>query len=605
MLKIIYQKIRPLLFVLFILLLAYCQDEKITPLIPESVVKLSDSCELLSFGFNKEQNSKLTENKQADIAGKPDTLYFHFLHFTDLSALIASFEISRGASMLIDTIVQISDTTSNNFFELVNYTVLAENDTNKYEFCVKTSYPLLFGTIGYSGDTVRVGAGDFDKEELFSVSNLPDGVWEYELEIDKFSCHSTVLVEGNSFIIPNFLSKEEWLNFNDGADCAMSAILRLSSEALNITDSTFHFSINREQYVIRSWQDLQCMNYDLAGHYTMEKDVYFPLPGTHSFPEEGFSPIGDSLKMPFTGSFDGKDHVIYDFFIRRFSDTVRYIGLFGVIERKMDRIPIIKNVGIEIAGREERGGLSGGWYSGGIAGWNEGKIINCYVKGDIFSDSPSTEPGGSGGLAGCNWGGEIERCSAFGGKVTANVKAGGLVGENASGGKISRSCSRQQVVLTGIPVYPNQTIAGGGLVGENSTSSEIINCYATGSVSGRENIGGFVGRHATISTIRLSYASGKVIEINNTNSITVGGFAGEIYGQPDRRSVTDCYWGTAANPGLDGVGEGAITGIDGASDEDFSSKSTFIGWDFTYIWDINSSYNNNKAYLVDVKGQAD
>ena len=403
----------------------------------------------------------------------------------------------------------------------------------------------------------------------------------------------------NSFIIPNFISEKEWLSVNNGKDLKFPLQLTLSCDSLQIKDSTFVFELYREQYTVRSWQDLQYVSKDLSGHYQMKKDVVFPLPGTNDFSEHGFMPLGDSIVQPFKGSFNGNNHIIKDFFIRRNSDTTRYVGLFGFVERKMDIVPIIQNIGMEISDRYERGGVSGGWFTGGLIGWNEGKVINCYVKGTVESKSPVGEPGACGGLVGFNRGGEIISCAAFNGTVTGAMQVGGLVGENSNKGKIFKSYTSQEVYLSGLGSYDDEhDISGGGFVGRNTLSSQIINCYATGNIEGKLGIGGFAGRHSSGSTIRCCYTTSKVTELNHDVSKSVGGFIGHLFENPDRRSVTDCYWNIASNPGLDGVGDGPATGIDGRSILDFKSIEMFIGWDFPVTWNINPFLNNGMAHLV-------
>lgn len=501
--------------VLAIYFLLGCNPDKIEPILP-APPPLSDECELYSYTLKAFFNPSIT----ADYKVEPveDTLFYIFPHFTDLSKIVSSFEISKGATLEMDSLIQRSDTTANSFYDLLNYTVVAENDSNRYNFFVKSACPLVFSTIGHSGEVDRVGGGDFSKEQLYSVSNICNGKWEYAVEALGFDYTSSVVVANNEFSIPNFIPEEEWLIINGGNDLKFPFRLSLTCDSLNIKDSTFVFEIFREQYTVRSWQDLQYISKDLNGHYEMKKDIVFPLPGTNGFSEHGFLPLGDSIVRPFKGSLNGNHHTIKDFYIRRDSDTMRYVGLFGFVERKMDIVPIIKNVGLEISDRIERGGVSGGWFTGGLIGWNEGKVINCYVKGSVESKSPLGEPGACGGLIGCNRGGEVISCLAFNGSVTGANHVGGLVGENSAKGKVFKSCASQKVYLSGLGDYDDEhDISGGGFVGRNTLTSEILNCYATGSIEGRLGIGGFVGRHSSGSTIRCCYTTAQVILIRWTS----------------------------------------------------------------------------------------
>ena len=153
---------------------------------------MSSECELLSFAINAELNPSLKRNYIGGVDG--DTMEFVFNHFTDLSAIVASFEISKGATLRLDTIMQQSDTTKNNFYELLQYQVVAENDSNTTDFWVKSTYPLVFNTLGYSKDSARVGGGDFSKTVLYEVNNIHNGSWKYSLEANGFKHASEVKV---------------------------------------------------------------------------------------------------------------------------------------------------------------------------------------------------------------------------------------------------------------------------------------------------------------------------------------------------------------------------------------------------------------------------
>lgn len=155
--------------------------------------------------------------------------------------------------------------------------------------------------------------------------------------------------------------------------------------------------------------------------------------------------------VPFTGTFDGNGFKILQVFI----SGNRYLGLFGQIGSgaKVENLGIID---IKLG--------DSGQYAGGLAGYNRGKITNCYsiirqASGDTLSSS-----------------------------------RGGLVGYNAEGGTIA-DC------------YSSSSIAGsrsvGGLVGTNY--GRVTGCYSTGNVHGGQSIGGLVGDNK--GTIRDCYST--------------------------------------------------------------------------------------------------
>ena len=162
-----------LLFV-FLSLLS-CSPEKIEPILPP-LPPLSDECELFSYNLQAFLNETLHFDYTAE--PKEDTITFWFPHFTDLYSITASFEISTGATLVIDSLIQKSDTTTNSFFNTLKYTVIAENDSNKYDFSVKSEYPLILSTLSHSDEVNRIGGGDFSKEHLYSVSNICNGKWD-------------------------------------------------------------------------------------------------------------------------------------------------------------------------------------------------------------------------------------------------------------------------------------------------------------------------------------------------------------------------------------------------------------------------------------------
>lgn len=554
------------------------------------------------YSFKVAHNSQIETDRTGQINETGDTVTVYIPHFISVATLVADFEIAEGSSAKINGIKQTSGTTANNFTENVDY-VLSAGQGDEYRFTVKCINQLILSVCGYSSDTTRIGAGDFTREELFKINNIKNGKWDYTITIGEYSHTGTSEATGNNFTMPNFLAEEEWLSLNNGKDGEITITIDLSSSENGIPLGQYEFTLPREQYSIKSWQDLQAMKYDLLGNYKIYNDIEFPYPGIDNFPKEGFKPIGDSLESSFKGSLDGQDYSIKNFYINRNNQETRYVGLFGVIERRADMLPVIKNLGIEISDREENGGVTGGFYAGGIAGWNEGKIINCYVKGSVTTTGLSTEPGGAGGLVGINYGGEIDRCFSSDGQIESIMQAGGLVSENTHEGKIARCWAGQYVVITGTGGYGQQTLAAGGFAGKNSEGASIINCYATGDVTGYESLGGFVGNHTNASTIRTSYSTGNVIEVDAGGSTNIGGFIGEIEGTLERRSVTDSYWNMAANPGLDGVGEGEDYGIDGRSVLEFKNDIMYMGWDFTTTWGITANYNSGFAYLLNVKGQ--
>ncbi|MGA2916858.1 MAG: GLUG motif-containing protein [Sedimentisphaerales bacterium] len=165
--------------------------------------------------------------------------------------------------------------------------------------------------------------------------------------------------------------------------------------------------------------------------------------------------------MTFNGIFDGDKHSIISL---KINTNGPYLGLFGNIGSD----GIVNNLCIEdvnIIGPESS-------CIGGLCGWNDGRITNCYSTGNVTGSYTT------GGLCGWN-NGRITNCYS-----TSNVSGynftGTLCGVNA--GRITNCYSTGNV--TGI-------YSTGGLCGRNLYS--IINCYSTDNVSGNDQTGGLCG----------------------------------------------------------------------------------------------------------------
>jgi hypothetical protein len=96
---------------------------------------------------------------------------------------------------------------------------------------------------------------------------------------------------------------------------------------------------------------------------------------------------------------------------------------------------------------------------------------------------------------------EIKNLGIYGGSVSGGQYVGGLVGQN-NGGTVTCCYSMSDVAGTGNYV--------GGLAGYST--GVITSCYATGAVTGQNNVGGLVGSGSSISFCNISfcYATGKV-----------------------------------------------------------------------------------------------
>ncbi len=280
------------------------------------------------------------------------------------------------------------------------------------------------------------------------------------------------------------------------------------------------------------------MNMYLSSDYVLINDI--DASDTSSWNNgAGFEPVGDSVNK-FTGSLDGQGYEITDLYINR---PVSGGGLFG----NVGSAGIIEDVGLI-----DLSITFGSDDVGGIAGYNEGQINQCYISGDV--------EGGfnTGGLVGNNVDGTVNRCIATG-NVTGGLGVGGLVGRNE--GKLNQCYANSIVTGSG-------NVAG-GLAGYNFAN--LTQCYATGNVTGNSHVGGLVGYNYEF--ILQCYATGNV-----TGDSHVGGLAGS-----NIDTVSLSYWDTETT-GLT-ISAGSNPSY-GKTTAEMKRQSTYVDWDFNDVWNI-------------------
>ncbi|MHC4266647.1 MAG: GLUG motif-containing protein, partial [Planctomycetota bacterium] len=370
---------------------------------------------------------------------------------------------------------------------------------------------------------------------------------------------------------------------------------------------------------------------DWDEHFVMVNDINLA-----DYIGSTFNIIGTSSDDPFTGTFDGNDHQIFNFTYRT-SGTDNYIGIFGMV---YDPNAVIKNVtlidpdidvtqdwvgslvgrlisgtvsdcyvnGGIINGGDFVGGLvadsglststvqnchtntavSGGSDVGGLVGLNKDAIFNCSAAGPVSGDNKV------GGLVGDNsyYNGSISNCYALG-NVEGSDDVGGLVGDNNAG------------LIVNSYAVGNVTSSGqmaGGFVGstwgsDTNGQAVVSNCCALGNVLGSGFwVGGFAGSNIGIddsadSIISRCYSIGSA-----SGSYAVAGFVGWTTG-----TIEDSFWDKQTSDLTSGVGDGSSAGITGKTTAQMQTRATFTdaGWDFVNetingpddIWTIKEDVN--------------
>ncbi len=358
---------------------------------------------------------------------------------TDLTSPFSPIiEVSIGA-----TVDPASGVEQDFFGSHVFYTVTAENGGQSiYQVSVGIS-PL----ISYNPyDADRLGAGDLYKEDLLTVSNVRDGNNRYIITLGDYSREEIITVTNGSFNVqisdPNGsnysddeLTADGTLN-SDQVKAGVDGDVRLSlgiGDLLNI--EYFNQTVNKEQYILKTANDVQGIQHDLDGDYTLANDI--DMSSIANFRPIAYDkvPGGDHDGAKFSGTIDGSGYTINNLTIDRENED--YIALISYANNEA----IIKNIGlrnITIVGNDDVGGLIG--FSEG------GEVVNSYVSGSVSG---------------------------------RRIFVGGLVGYNQ--GNISNS-------------YSIASVSGdenvGGLTSRGGT---ITNSYATGNVSGIDQIGGLMG----------------------------------------------------------------------------------------------------------------
>jgi hypothetical protein len=275
---------------------------------------------------------------------------------------------------------------------------------------------------------------------------------------------------------------------------------------------------------IGSYAEFQLINTStttLAGKYEQIADL--------DLMDREWTAIGASTPsgMTFTGSFDGGSHTIANLHIE---SSQIYQGLFGQISKSAT----LKNIGII------SGSVTGTTVVGGVCGYSNGSITNCYNKGSVTG---ITQVGGVCGFSSLS--------------ITASYNTGSVRGTTNVGGVCGYSSYDTGSVTA---CYNTGDVTGvrdvGGVSGHNIGS--ITACYNTGIVTGTSgnvegNVGGVCGytEHNSKGSITACYNTGIV-----TGTTNVGGVCGYNYLLVG--SITDCYWHGHGDI-LGGIGSGTGT----------------------------------------------
>lgn len=186
--------------------------------------------------------------------------------------------------------------------------------------------------------------------------------------------------------------------------------------------------------IVRTVEDIVAINdsaKNLSGYYVLGNDIdlgpYLAPDGKGYNDGKGWNPIGiyhdvtdgTAFNETFKGTFDGNGHVISGYKLNRRDELGFNAGLFGYVYN----IATIKNLGL-ISDNDNTAAS----FAGAIAGFNEGKIINCWTNVNVSNNYGGNDYRITGGFVGRN-SGIIEGCYSLG-VVDGESQVGAFVGLN-------------------------------------------------------------------------------------------------------------------------------------------------------------------------------
>ena len=247
--------------------------------------------------------------------------------------------------------------------------------------------------------------------------------------------------------------------------------------------------------------------------------------------------IGKQKDIPLKATFEGNNHIIKGVYI---NDESKFNGIFG-------NSSSISNLTVK------NSYIKAGTCSGAIVGaLRSGTIENCHnINSTVESYDGETSAGGVAGQVA----GVIKNCTNIGGRIVGKKTVDGA---SQAGGVVGALSSVSSQVIN---CYNTGNVTGegsyvGGVVGTftgSCVSSQVINCYNTGNVTGEgKYVGGVVGLAYTSSTIQGCYNTGNVTGKGND----VGGVAG---GADNSLIIQGCY--NTGNVTGEGKYVGGIVGL--------------------------------------------
>lgn len=323
-------------------------------------------------------------------------------------------------------------------------------------------------------------------------------------------------------------------------------------------------------YQITNWTALQQMNAgSLSGLGNRYVDGNYTLMNNLSKDDADYASVmanwnnigngsscGSRCSFTFTGSLNGNNYTIKDFYLDR--PTITAVGMFGTMNGNVWNV------------RMENATITGKSNVGTLSSTGTGKIYNSHVQGTV-----NITDGYGGGFARQvqNIYNSTANVSVTGFCSTGQCFIGGFVADTATG-TVDGCASFGNVVVT----HTATTVPVGAFMGYANGGS-VSNSYSTGNVSGGVWTGGFMG-YSNGGSIANSYSTGYVTGGTTAN----GGFLALI----NTGTYTNDYWDINTSGQATSVG-GA--GVVGKTTIEMKQIGTFSAWNI-----VNTTTERNNGY---------
>ena len=291
---------------------------------------------------------------------------------------------------------------------------------------------------------------------------------------------------------------------------------------------------------------------------------------------QGFIPIN------FSGFLDGQGNTINNLKILRSSTD--NVGLFGILSLTISDFGNLKISNPTIQGNNNVGVLAGTLNLTAVRNLNRINLTDVNVSGsssvggligfnDVFHNTPSYNT--------------YSTLSVDGGVVSGTSQVGGLIGYHTGNSNQDSQISQS---YTNVLVNGSNNYVGGIVGRTHGGQHRIINSFTNSTVIGSNGVGGLIGYihdlHAVSQLITNSLAYGLI-----SGSTNVGGLTGllteQLAGNP--YSVSNSFWDNeTTNQSNSAVGSG---GTKGTPIPTYLAvqQSTYTGWDFSTVWDIQEN----------------